>query len=231
VSAVTFDYGQTLAELDLEMLARRLAERGGTLDPARGRAATASAWEAYGRAKRNGQEGQVAWCTFMRALLCGSGIDEREAAGHAEWLWSEQPKRNLWRKPLPGMFELARELKQHGLAVGIVSNSEGKLAELLHELGEAPTFAVIADSGVLGIEKPDPRIFEFAAKALGVTTRDIVHVGDSWEADVEGALRSGGRAIWFQPEPAESRELSANVRVASDAESVRAALSEFGLPA
>ena len=57
------------------------------------------------------------------------------------------------------MFELAEELGRSGISIGIVSNSEGKLAELVAELGYERLFAAIADSGKLGIEKPDARIF------------------------------------------------------------------------
>jgi HAD superfamily hydrolase (TIGR01509 family) len=229
VIAVTFDFGQTLAELDHAFLARRASERGVHIDHERARTETPAAWTAYGEAKRNGLAGHDAWCTFMRTLLERCGLTSPLADDLAEWFWTEQPRVNLWRKPIPGMFELAIELRERGVPVGIVSNSEGKLAELAAELGHTHTFLVIADSGVLGIEKPDPRIFQFAASALGVATNEIVHVGDSWEADIVGAMNANARAIWFQP--SESRELSPRVRRADDASEVRAALRDFGVPA
>lgn len=225
--AVTFDFGQTLAELDHAFFARRAAERGATVDVALAQKETPGAWIAYGEAKRQGLTGHDAWCTFMRTLLERCGLPAERANELAEWFWSEQPKVNLWRKPIPGMFELAIELRERGIPIGIVSNSEGKLKELAEELGHASTFQVIADSGVIGIEKPDPRIFRVAADALGVSTEDIVHVGDSWEADIVGAMNANARAIWFQPN--ENRELSPHVRRADDAGEVRAALREFGL--
>lgn len=226
--AVTFDFGQTLLELDHACLARRLEERGVTLDAERARLETPGAWVAYGEAKRNGLLGQDAWCTFMRTLLERSGLDTTAANHLATWLWGEQPKVNLWRKPIPGMFELALDIRRRDIPIGVVSNSEGKLAELTAELGHASTFRVIADSGVLGIEKPDPRIFQFAAERLNVATSDIVHIGDSWEADIVGALAANARAIWFQPN--EKRVLSSDIRSAVDASEVRAALRDFGLP-
>jgi HAD superfamily hydrolase (TIGR01549 family) len=228
VIAVTFDFGQTLAELDHAFLARRLEERGVSLDAERARRETPGAWVAYGQAKQRGLVGPDAWCTFMRTLLERSGLDTTRAFLLASWLWDEQPKVNLWRKPIPGMFELAVDIQSRDIPIGIVSNSEGKLAELTAELGHASTFRVIADSGVLGIEKPDPRIYRFAAERMGVATNDIVHIGDSWEADIVGALAANARAIWFQPN--EERDLSAEVRSAVDASEVRAALRDFGVP-
>ena len=57
------------------------------------------------------------------------------------------------------MIELVRRLNQRGTPVGIISNSEGHLAELVDELGWANDFRVVVDSGRLGIDKPDPADF------------------------------------------------------------------------
>jgi putative hydrolase of the HAD superfamily len=125
------------------------------------------------------------------------------------------------------MFELVHDLRRAGVPVGIVSNSEGRLAELVDELGERAQFAVVADSGRLGFEKPDRRIFDHAARALGVPTTELIHVGDAWEADIVGALRAGARAIYFASEaPA---ELPAGVSFARNAAGARAALAMLGV--
>lgn len=237
--AVTFDFGQTLAELDHEMLCRRVSERGARLDVERARAETAAAWLAYGEAKVAGLAGHDAWCTFMRTLLERAGVvrgpgradgtsDPTLVDELAEWLWEEQPAKNLWRKPVAGMFSLVEALVRSGVPAGIVSNSEGKIAELAEELRISGLFSAIADSGVLGIEKPDPRIFEWAAHALGVATTELVHVGDAWEADIVGALRVGARAVWFAP--ADDRKLPDRVLAARDARELRKALADFGVP-
>lgn len=227
MKAVTFDFGQTLAELDHEMLARRVAERGAELDPARARAETDAAWRAYGDAKRAGLEGRGAWCTFMRTLLTRADAQGADIDALASWLFSAQPQQNLWRKPIPGMFELVHALESAGVPVGIVSNSEGRLSELVTELGQRQHFGVVADSGRLGFEKPDRRIFEHAAKALGVAPEALVHVGDAWEADVVGALAVGAQAVYFAPEAPAS--LPEGVRFARDAAEARAALVALGI--
>jgi putative hydrolase of the HAD superfamily len=227
MTAVTFDFGQTLAELDVEMLSRRVAERGAELDPARASAASSVAWAAYGDAKRRGLVAREAWCTFMATLLTESGLQSADAGLLADWLFDQQPSQNLWRRPIAGMFELVRELFDAGVPLGIVSNSEGKLSELCAELGIRSMFTAFADSGVLGIEKPDRRIFEHTAAGLGVAPSELVHVGDAWEADVVGALGVGARAIWFAP--TDDRVLPEGVRSARDAGELRAALSGWGV--
>lgn len=232
---VTFDYGQTLGELDTTFLARRAAERGAQVDPARLDAASGVAWAAYDDAKRRGEVARAAWSTFMRTLLVEGGVrfagepDPHETEALVAFLWSEQPRRNLWRRPIPGMLELCRDLSRAGVKLGIISNSEGKLLELLGEMGLASLFPVVADSGVLGTEKPAPTIFEWTANELGVKTAELIHVGDAWVADVEGALGVGARALWITREPPR-HALPAGVVACGSADAVRAALGAWGVP-
>jgi FMN hydrolase / 5-amino-6-(5-phospho-D-ribitylamino)uracil phosphatase len=222
--AVTFDFGQTLCELDAQMLARRLRERDIAVSAEAVDASIAEAWHAYEAGIAKGLGGHP-WKVFMARLLTLSGVPETEVSPAVDWLWTEQPRRNLWRRPIAGMIELCRELARQGLGVGIISNSEGALAELLEEIGWGADFAVVADSGKLGIDKPDPAIFRFAADALKVPVEGIVHVGDSWGADIDGALRAGMRAIWFRGRS--GTDLPPAVRRAEDAGGVRAALGRW----
>jgi putative hydrolase of the HAD superfamily len=235
VRAVTFDYGQTLAELDTAFLSARALEWGAAVDAARLDAASPAAWQAYDDAKRKGLSGHDAWCTFMASLLGQAGVTSVRTpatdvtSSLVEYLWSEQPRKNLWRRPIAGMKELVEELFGRGVPLGIVSNSEGRLAELLTEVGLDRYFRSVADSGVLAFEKPDPRIFEHAARGLGVAANELVHVGDVWVADIEGALGVGARAIWVTESAPE--ELPSGVLRARGADEVRSALRAFGVPA
>ncbi len=110
----------------------------------------------------------------------------------------------------------------------VVSNSEGRLSELLAEIGLAELFAVVTDSGRFGIEKPDRRIFEHAIASLGVAAGSpAIHVGDSWSADIAGALAVGWRAVWYG-----RRALPVDdprVGVAPDAAAARATFERWGL--
>src|SRR5262249_6166020 len=103
--AVTFDFGQTLCDIDLGMLSRRLAERGILVQQARLEADLAEAWRAYDAAIHGGLGGHP-WKIFMRRLLAVAGVAEADLDSAVDWLWSEQPRRNLWRKPVPGMIEI-----------------------------------------------------------------------------------------------------------------------------
>jgi putative hydrolase of the HAD superfamily len=163
----------------------------------------------------------------MGALLEGAGVAADRRPDLVNWLWSEQPHRNLFRRPIGPMIALARELQARGVKLAVLSNSEGRLAELLTEIEVAGPFAAIIDSGRLPWGKPDPRIFHHTLEVLGVTDADVVHIGDSWTADVEPALAVGWRAIWYRSRGA-AEQSDARVPVARDASEVRAALVRYG---
>ncbi len=82
-------------------------------------------------------------------------------------------------------------LRRAGMVLGIVSNFEAWLEELLEALGVRSSFAVRVISGVEGVEKPDPRIFELAMARAGVEPAASVYVGDNPEMDVDPAAALG----------------------------------------
>ena len=229
---VTFDVGLTLVELDLDFLATRVAERGIHVDPAALRVAAGPAWARYDARveARDGSHGEL-WRDLFVTLLEGAGATG--VADTVEWLWSQQLTRNLFRRPIADMIALVRELAARGVTVAVVSNSEGRLAELLTEIGIADLFAAIVDSGRLGIEKPDPRIFDHVLELVGGTRDRAIHVGDSWSTDVAGALAAGWRAIWYGQRASAAVVARSpdrpRVAVATDAAGVRAALAAFGI--
>jgi putative hydrolase of the HAD superfamily len=71
-----------------------------------------------------------------------------------------------------------------GVALGIVSNFEPWLEDLLGDLGVRDSFAVRVISGAEGVEKPDPRIYRLALERARVEPRDAAFVGDNLEFDV-----------------------------------------------
>lgn len=76
-------------------------------------------------------------------------------------------------------------------SLGIVSNFYGNLDGILRAEGLKTRFSVVADSGVLGVGKPDPEIFLHAARALDSRPEDCVMVGDSVPRDMKGAADIG----------------------------------------
>ena len=83
------------------------------------------------------------------------------------------------------------KLRGAGLELGVVSNFEEWLEQLLEELGVIDFFRVRVISGVEGMEKPDPRIFRLARERAGVSPEGSVYVGDNPEFDVGPAAAVG----------------------------------------
>ena len=76
------------------------------------------------------------------------------------------------------------DLDASGALLGLVSNFEAWLDDLLADLGIRDLFTVRVISGSEGIEKPDPRIFLAALERGGVDPSEAAYVGDNPEFDV-----------------------------------------------
>jgi putative hydrolase of the HAD superfamily len=88
-----------------------------------------------------------------------------------------------------------RALRADGWARVVVSNWDASLHERLAETGLAGLVDGAVASAELGAAKPDGAIFARALALAGAEAADAWHVGDSVEADVEGALAAGIRPV------------------------------------
>jgi putative hydrolase of the HAD superfamily len=101
-----------------------------------------------------------------------------------------------WNQMRPGTREALKRMgEKYRLAV--ISNADGKIAELLAGCGIADCFRTITDSGVVGQEKPHPLIFETALRAMSAKPEESLYVGDVYSVDFRGATRAGMRAVLF----------------------------------
>jgi HAD superfamily hydrolase (TIGR01509 family) len=101
-----------------------------------------------------------------------------------------------WCEIRPGTREALQRLgKHHRLAV--ISNADGKIAEVLARCGIADCFESITDSGIVGKEKPHPAIFAAAVGSLGVSPGESIYVGDVYSVDYLGANRFGMESVLF----------------------------------
>src|SRR5712692_5961967 len=89
-------------------------------------------------------------------------------------------------------------LNARGLRLGVVSNGCGNVDVLCDNLGYAPFLSLIVDSRRVGLCKPDPAIFTYAAAKLGVRAPNVLMVGDSFERDIRPAKSVGMRTAWLE---------------------------------
>ena len=82
----------------------------------------------------------------------------------------------------------------------LVSNFYGNIAVVLQEFGLDGIFQKIIESAVVGIRKPDPRIFSLGVEALGLKAEEVIVVGDSMDKDIIPASKAGCQTVWFKGE-------------------------------
>jgi len=81
--------------------------------------------------------------------------------------------------------------------IGVISNADGKIANILAHCGIADCFRTITDSGNVGWEKPHAAIFQAALREMGVAADESLYIGDVYSLDYLGATRAGMQAILF----------------------------------
>ena len=96
--------------------------------------------------------------------------------------------------------EVLLQLKDHGLPMVLVSNFYGNMHTVLHEFGFDGLFHKVIESAVVGIRKPDPRIFLLGVEALGLKPEEVTVVGDSLDKDIMPAHEAGCQTIWLRGE-------------------------------
>lgn len=82
----------------------------------------------------------------------------------------------------------------------LVSNFYGNIATVLREFRLDGIFQTIVESAVVGVRKPDPRIFTLGVEALGLRPDEVIVVGDSMDKDIIPARQAGCHTVWFQGE-------------------------------
>lgn len=95
--------------------------------------------------------------------------------------------------------EVLVELKRR-MPMVLVSNFYGNIATVLGEFGLDGLFDSIIESAVVGVRKPDPRIFTLGVEALGMEPQTVTVVGDSYDKDIVPARKAGCRTVWMRGE-------------------------------
>ena len=200
--AILFDAGGTLIHVDGERFcaAAGLAYLPEAFLKAEGEAAAAvRAWVLRHPRSTDGERLPLFLDRFLEALGVEDAGARRDAA---EKISKEHRRANLWSGAAPGAKETLDVLGERGYRMGVVSNADGRVRRLLEEAGLASKLEIVLDSALVGIEKPDPRIFLEAAGQLGIPPFDCAYVGDIYEIDVVGASAAGMRAILIGACPA-----------------------------
>lgn len=207
LKAVTFDAGHTLLHPYPslgELYAGAAGRHGVVMAPAEIEGRFRDAWLAA-RAAATGLvygtthgEAKDFWLGVVAHVFRGSGLGGGRVAAILEDLYATFGQAAVWRVH-PRWPEVRDACRRRGLRLGLVSNWDVRLRALLAELELLPDFDAVVISAEVGVEKPDPAIFELAASRMGVSAEELLHVGDAWAEDVAGAQAVGAGAVWLRP--------------------------------
>jgi putative hydrolase of the HAD superfamily len=204
IDGVVFDVGNTLMGIDHARVLRLLARHGVAtppLDVARRAEARARLRISDLLATGASTEDPLTFRRWVAWALEDAGfpIDERSLVAAFEDVCREHRERNIFSEVFPGAREALARLAAAGLTLAVVSNSNGRVAAKLREVELDAHLATIVDSGIVRIEKPDPRIFRIACERAPLDPARAIYVGDLHAVDVVGARAAGLTPVLVDP--------------------------------
>ena len=91
----------------------------------------------------------------------------------------------------PDAVQVLSKLKSEGYKTGLISDCSHEMPAVWERLPLAPLIDITTFSCVVGITKPNPRIYLLATEQLGVRLEDCLYVGDGSSQELAGAAQLG----------------------------------------
>lgn len=199
--AVLFDAGGVLVLPDPTVIGPLLAFYGGDASVEAHRRAHYAAM----RDKSRADSVESNWLVYDDTYVAAVDVDVEDRAEAASVLNSTRTA-DLWRWPIGETVEALERLATADIPMGVVSNAsgqvEGSLRRSVCQVGAGPFVAMrcIIDSQVVGVEKPDPAIFDHALPHFaGIEPSRIAYVGDSVAMDIVSSTEAGLHPILLDP--------------------------------
>lgn len=193
IQTVFLDAGGVLVHPNWERVSDTLGEHGIVIDADRLR-------ETEPIVKRRIDTKQIAltgWFEdYFSLVLHTAGVDK--AANLTEPLRTIRDydaEWNLWESIPENVLPTLSKLRELGLRLVVLSNSNGTLRRAFNRLGLAGSIDLLFDSHEEGVAKPDAEFFHRALHASKSSAETTVHVGDFYHIDVIGARNAGIRPI------------------------------------
>lgn len=201
--AIFFDAGYTLLYVHPssgEVVAGICRGLGLDLDPVRINEVLREAYRAareetyrQGDFSTSPEKTRAFWFGIHRRALMELGV-RSELNLCCEVILAELQQSKYYRL-FPDVLPTLHWLKHEGYGLGVISNFDPSLVDLLKDLGVACYFNHFFISSLVGVEKPDPKIFEVAIKKVGLSPKKLLMVGDDLLADVQAAQAVGMRGV------------------------------------
>jgi putative hydrolase of the HAD superfamily len=201
IKVITFDAGNTLIRLSrpVGVIYAAVAKRfGAELNPIDLEHGFRAAWKTVPRLPDTPgprpDDGRTWWRDVVIQTLENARAEVEPFDGFFDAVYQEFAVPGAWRLE-PGALELLQDLGRAGFRLGIISNFDLRLREILKHVGVLDLFEQIVVSSQVGAEKPSPRIFEEALRRFAIEPAELLHVGDEEKADGEGARALGIQAF------------------------------------
>jgi putative hydrolase of the HAD superfamily len=197
LKVITLDAGNTLIRLSrpVGVTYAEVAKRfGAGLNPVDLERGFKAAWKSVPRlpdvSGPRSDDGRSWWyAVVIRTFeIAGAKVEPFDAFFDA--VYQEFALPGVWRLE-PGAFDLLHDLRRAGFRLGIISNFDLRLYDILKHLGVFSLFEQIIVSSQVGADKPSHRIFEEALRRFQVESGELLHVGDDRVADGDGAQAVG----------------------------------------
>lgn len=192
VKTIFFDVGNTLLFPNRERIHAPLIKRGAAPDSERLCVLERRIKNEFDSLMLNdGSHDHSFWLMFYRQLIADMGL--------ADDALRDQLVNNIrdsgnWDQIRSGTRD---ELQRIGgrYRIGVISNADGKIEDVLRRCQIDDCFLSITDSGLVGYEKPHPEIFHHAMRQLNATPKESLYVGDVYSVDYLGAVGAGMQAV------------------------------------
>lgn len=202
VDAVLFDAGGIFVIPDPHVVQPLLGYYGGVADLDRYHRAHYAGMAAKSRA----DSAESDWSVYNVAYVESVGVHPADVE-EASMVLDRTRSAWLWRYALDDSVRALRTLHEREVPIGVVSNATGQIEAVLARSkvcqvgdGHGVPVRIVVDSHVVGIAKPDPRIFDFGLEALpGIDRSRVAYVGDSVTMDVGGARNAGLLPVLLDP--------------------------------
>lgn len=118
-------------------------------------------------------------------------------------------------RPRPGANEVLSNLKSRGCQTGLISNCGVLMVKVWNNLPFTAFVDVTVFSCSVGVQKPDPRIYQIATRKLAVEPQDCLYIGDGDSQELTGASQVGMHPVLIRNPDEDSTDVH---RVAFEAE-------------
>ena len=194
IQAIFFDVGQTILSPDYTFLQKLLGEFGVDTDCDKLAQSAALSREKKFRGKQ-----KETWKGLFTFWLQAAGAQKEDIPELLKRIYARHQQENLWSWVEPTARKTFNLLLKMKYRLGIISNADGKVADVLNGIGLDHYFECIIDSHHVGVEKPDPKIFRAALDVLALEPANCLYVGDNYDRDIIGARSVGMEAVLLDP--------------------------------